>query len=358
MRTITTSTFRRFALAGAATALAAGLGTAPVPAAHADRTHSADSSSPAVGHRVSPAEQRRAANVDVKHLERVSKPLRISERDGTAPTNVEDETDGPTVTYRGTAGEAPAGVTSHRASGNEGALWPYANTANPNRQVGKLYFDIDPSAAVSWKHCTATAINSENKSTIATAGHCVYGTLSTGARGWYQNLTFIPAFENGRAPYGQWTARYISTTNNWFYNASFADDAAFVALNRDSAGVALVDRVGGHGIQFNGSTSGFKTSLGYPVTDSRWPGWTSSGNDLYYCQGDNSYYTSGPYAGTMGIYCRMTGGASGGPWLANTSSAWMGTVTTVNSYKPNAATLFAPYFGSAEQAVFQNVRAR
>ena len=55
---------------------------------------------------------------------------------------------------------------------------------------------------------------------------------------------------------------------------------------------------------------------------------------------------------------RRPGGASGGPWLSNVNSGWMGTVTTVNSYKPNAATLFAPYFGSAEQAVFQNVRAR
>ena len=104
-----------------------------------------------------------------------------------------------------------------------------------------------------------------------------------------------------------------------------------------------------------------RTSFGYPVTDLRWSGFTASGEDLYHCQGPDTYYSSGSLAGQMLLGCRMTGGARGtlveqrGQHLARHSdvgelqqgglgSAWVGY-------------MFGPSMGSQEQAVFQAFRA-
>ncbi len=154
----------------------------------------------------------------------------------------------------------------------------------------------------------------------------------------------------------------MSTTSNWYYNTAFADDMRVVVVKRDSAGVPLVNRVGGQGIAFNQPVGMMRTAFGYPKTDSRWPGWTSSGEDLYYCQGRDTYISSGSQAGQMVLNCYMTGGASGGPWLSNVQSTWYGTAMSVNSNKgwlgaQGAAWMFGPYMGSQESAVFQAYRA-
>lgn len=314
------------------------------------------------------AEQRQIRGLDLAKVARQSRPMplpapRPLPAQATAPLL---GADGPEVSVRGA--EPSAAAPSSRASSAwsaraatdvTGVLWPGAATANPNRQVGKLYFDIDPSPTRTvWNHCTATAINSENKSTVLTAGHCVWDIAN---RRWYTQLWFYPGYENG-ARLGAWQVRQMSTTSNYYSYGSSADDMAVVVVNRDSAGVALVDRVGGQGIAFNQAVGVMRTSLGYPLTDSRWPGWTSSGEDLYYCQGRDTYYSTGSQAGQMLLSCRMTGGASGGPWLSNVASSWLGTVTSVNSNKgwtgaQGAPWMFGPYMGAQELAVFQAYRA-
>ena len=50
----------------------------------------------------------------------------------------------------------------------------------------------------------------------------------------------------------------------------------------------------------------------------------------------------------------MTGGASGGPWIAGFSQAGAGTLTSLNSYKYNGlnSMMFGPKFNSDTQAVW------
>jgi hypothetical protein len=362
---VTSSAFyRRAALTGVLAIAVAGSTAAsltPIQAVTAAEAKTAMASDvPAVRH--VPTSERAAKHLDVAKVARIAR----SARPLGLPTNVslpktlrQSRDNGPAMSVRGTAPDAlsPAAQlrTGARRSTN-GALWPGRSTSNPNAQIGKLYFDTDPTSAFRWSWCTGTAVNSGNKSLVLTAGHCVY---DVGNRRWYTNSFFVPGYENGARPLGAWTVRIQSATRNYFNTGASADDMAAVVVNRN-AGVALVNRVGGHGIAFNQPVNQLRTSFGYPITDSRWPGWTSSGEDLYYCQGVNSYFSSGAFAGQMLIGCRMTGGASGGPWLTNVRSDWLGYAQSVNSNKGGvgaawAGHMFGPYMGAEEAAVYQTV---
>ena len=342
------------AVAGSTAAL---LGATPATAAAASTAVAADL--PAI--REVPKGERIATQLDaarVAKIASVAKPLGLATNVPLAKELRTDRTAGEALSVRGVAPKAqsPSAQVAATASGSNGALWPGANTSNPNAQVGKLYFDTDPSPTFRWSWCTGSAVNSGNKSLVLTAGHCVYDISN---RRWYTNSFFVPGYENGRRPFGTWTVRVQSTTRNYFNTGASADDMAAVVVNHN-AGVALVNRVGGHGIAFNQPVNQFRTSLGYPITDSRWPGWTSSGEDMYYCQGTDSYFSTGSFAGQMLIGCRMTGGSSGGPWLTNVQSNWLGWAQSVNSNKGGigsawAGHMFGPYMGSQEAAVYQAV---
>jgi hypothetical protein len=243
----------------------------------------------------------------------------------------------------------------------QNGYWPGSYSTNPNRQIGKLYFDINPGTGVTWSHCSGTAVNSENKSIVITAGHCAYNPdpdnngLVSGNGRWYQNFQFCPGYENN-CKLGIWTAKRVTTTNSWFYGVngrySWIDDVAAVQVNLNANSRRLVNVVGGHGISFNASTGAFRSAFGYPLTDSRWPEYTYSGQDLVYCQGRDTYYTS-----VMRIPCTMTGGSSGGPWLRDVNSSWLGILNSVNSHKAwGGPYMGGPYFGAAESRLFQQVR--
>ncbi len=133
------------------------------------------------------AEQRAVKHLDHAKIVREAKPLPMPVAKGLPATAKAPRygADGPALSVPGVAPTAAAdsttsgsttsiSTTTSTSSGVTGAWWPGGATANPNRQVGKLYFDTDPSAAYKWNHCTATAVNSENKSTVLTAGHCVW----------------------------------------------------------------------------------------------------------------------------------------------------------------------------------------
>jgi hypothetical protein len=259
-----------------------------------------------------------------------------------------------------------------RVSGKAGGLRKLAAvgaTQNPNAQVGKLYFDTQPGPAVTWSHCTATAINTENKSFVLTAGHCVYnpdpdkdGIIQGGASRngyWYENVQFCPGYDHG-CNLGVWYARNLYTTNSWFYGTGtparydWSDDMAVVLVSRSATNGYLTDAVGGQGIDFNRPVGLYRTSFGYPAPDWRFPQYSYSGENLVYCNGYDSY----DGAGHVVIGCTMTGGASGGPWIINANANWLGYVNSVNSHKPAAETMGGPYFDSTELNLFQYTRGR
>ena len=207
---------------------------------------------------------------------------------------------------------------------------PY--TSQPTSTNGKVFFTDDGLNYV----CSGTAVLSGNDSVVWTAGHCVHD----GASNFHTNWTFVPAYADGSRPYGTWTARALLTTNGWASSGDFSYDngAAVVSPN----GSNLTDVVGGRNIAFNSARNQQYAAHGYPA------GAPFNGQRLWVCNSPLIYDDTSASPPTMGIDCDMTGGSSGGGWIAG------GSVTSVNSYGyttlPNV--MFGPYQGSVAQSLY------
>src|SRR5262249_40933021 len=149
---------------------------------------------------------------------------------------------GPELKVEGTTGTAASSSTKSSVSPRiaQNGKWTGANSANPNRQVGKLYFDTKPGAGVSWSHCTATVVTAANKSTVITPRHCVYNPdpdgngVINGNGYWYENFQFCPGYEYG-CKLGIWNYRRVVTTTTWANGVggryNFSDDVALVLVS-------------------------------------------------------------------------------------------------------------------------------
>ena len=284
------------------------------------------------------------------------------------------EPEGPELRVDGVAvGSAVSGLGSASGSAptatstSQNGPWPGAYSEAPNRQIGVLVADSAPGPAVSLFVCSATVINSENKSTVLTAGHCVYNPdpdgngLVEGNGYWHESFRFCPGYEYG-CKLGKWNYREASTTASWYFGHHGTrlfdrrDDVGLLVMEPNENG-NIVDIVGGQGIAFNARKGLYRHAFGYPYTDARWPQYSYDGLDAIYCPGKDSPQLERP--GTISIPCTMTAGASGGPWLTNPNASWLGHVNSVNSFKPHGgARVAGPYFGNAERDLFQYWRAR
>jgi hypothetical protein len=338
-----------------------------VPGAHATTGTTATEKLPPAK-TVTTQEQRVLRSTPIARIIRQSSELRVPVAPTVGRREVPEGPDGQPLAVEGAPpataiGGASATTTLAATATSQDGPWPGAYNQNPNRQIGWLFFDRDPGIGVDWTHCSATAINSENKSFVLTAGHCVYNPdpdgngLVDGGGYYYQNFQFCPGYEFG-CKLGVWTYRLANTTPSWHYGSGanhaydWSDDMG-VVLMKPSASGYLVNVVGGQGITFNQGTGLYRTAFGYPVTDPRWPQYSYSGEDLIYCQGTDWY----DGYGHMAIPCTVTGGASGGPWIISPGSNWMGFVNSVNSHKPWGGTYEGgPYFGTAESNLFQTYR--
>ena len=218
-----------------------------------------------------------------------------------------------------------------------------------------------------WSQCSATVITAANKSTVITAGHCVYNPdpdnngVVTGNGYSMTNMTFCPGYEY-KCTLGKWTVTKTYTTSKWFYGAG----AGHAYDWSDDVAMLVIKPLNGYKIQDWGSARWesrstraadnlTRTAFGYPAADSRWPEYKYDGEDLMYCQGTDTYFSA---AGVLRIPCTMTGGASGGPWLSWVNANWLGYVNSVNSHKAwGGPTMGGPYFGTAEQALYNYVKA-
>jgi hypothetical protein len=207
---------------------------------------------------------------------------------------------------------------------------PY--TSQPTSTNGKVFFTDGGSNFV----CSGTAVLSGNSSTVWTAGHCVHD----GASGFHTNWSFVPAYADGSRPYGTWTARTLLTTSGWANGGDFSYDNGAAVVNAN--GSALTDVVGGRNIAFNTARNQNYASHGYPAAP------PFNGQRLWVCNSPLVYDDTSANPPTMGIDCDMTGGSSGGGWIAG------GSVVSVNSYGyttlPNV--MFGPYQGSVAQSLY------
>jgi V8-like Glu-specific endopeptidase len=201
-------------------------------------------------------------------------------------------------------------------------MWQY----HPFRAIGRLFFTDTYGQSAS---CSASVIANRG---VITAGHCVY----TPGRGWHTNVSFVPAYRYGAAPYGTFTSFSMATLSNWAANGARADDVAMVAVN-DRNGYRVNQWVGNLGLAWNYSPIQLLHAFGYPA---------NIGNTNYssVCIGESWQEQAG---GVIGMGCDMTYGSSGGPWVLNfrpylTGGNFVNSV--VSGGDPSIPKFYGPYF--------------
>lgn len=217
---------------------------------------------------------------------------------------------------------------------NGGSAWTGGGAVAST--AGRVFFTYQGRTA----SCSGNAVTSANRSTVMTAGHCV---KLDGA--FHTNWAFVPAYNNGSAPYGTWTARLTRATPQWVASEDINYDVGTAVVNQLN-GQFLTDVVGAQGIAFNGSRTQSMYAFGWPAAS------PYDGTRMIYCSGltFSAFISSG-----VGMTCNMTGGSSGGPWFTNFSEATgTGIQNSVNSYKINFFPnwMFGPYFGADAQNLY------
>jgi V8-like Glu-specific endopeptidase len=247
-------------------------------------------------------------------------------------------------------GKPPAPGRDHRSHipYNEHEL---SDTASfPNITHGKV-FAVDKRRR-GLVECSATVVNTENRSVVFTAAHCVE---SGGGRfNWYRRWQFVPGYRHGTRPAGTFVAEQTWITKGWARHGKRSnDDIGAAVLATNGAGERVADAVGARGFATYEGRNQFFRAFGYPV------GPPFDGERLWVCEspyGGNdpgSYRHPGPP--TMAIGCDLTGGASGGGWII--SDEFLNSVISY-SYDNEPTHLYGPYFGKGAGRLFNKVRYR
>ncbi|MGO4192075.1 serine protease [Arthrobacter sp. YAF17] len=238
---------------------------------------------------------------------------------------------------------APSTVEAQSPSLQAKAVTPKANASeSPVKHIGKVFFTLGGANYV----CSANSVSSANKSTVSTAGHC----LNEGPGAFATKFTFVPAYLNGSAPYGMWTAKALYAPTQWSSGGDMTYDTGFAVMNTLN-GQKLADVVGASGVQFNAARGLSYKAFGYPAAA------PFNGESLKSCSGTASNDPNNPQFNTQGISCNMTGGSSGGPWFIGSSSS--GYQNSVNSYGygTNSTKMYGPYWGSVIQQAYSSAAA-
>lgn len=199
----------------------------------------------------------------------------------------------------------------------------------PAKTIGKLYF---------WQYgvpyvCSAASIGN---SAIWTAGHCVHSGDGTES-GWSYNAVFIPAYENGKKPLGQYRVINFWVMNEWKNNNDYAHDmgGAVVTLFKKKT---LSQRVGALGFAWNQPLPKHWFEIGYPAE------YPFDGNKQVVCAASYAYSDPNFTPQTIGIGCDQTAGTSGGPWLLNYNNGNYLNGNMSYRYTGNSFEIFSPYY--------------
>ncbi len=132
----------------------------------------------------------------------------------------------------------------------------------PHKWDGKLTFSVPGGGA----SCSATVISGNN---IVTAAHCIYDTTNNQ---FYSNWVYTPAYRNGAAPYGIFTAQtcwvltaWVNLSGSFSINSWTRHDVAVCKLNQNSAGKTINAAVGWAGRLWNASYTQLVFNSGYPA---------------------------------------------------------------------------------------------
>ncbi|MGW2591296.1 trypsin-like serine peptidase [Streptomyces sp. NPDC001515] len=282
------------------------------------------------------------------------------------------------------ADKAPEQPVDNDISGDAGVTDP---TPAPVRAVGvrtplhdaapesgKLFFDSPEGSMV----CSATVVRDPahpGKSNLVwTAGHCVHAGKKGG---WYRNIAFVPSYNNTGlsidelrenppkekiAPYGVWWGSWAQTSQQWIdqgasvggLGAPYDFAVLHVTPEKGSDGKSLEETVGSAlPVEFNAPAVpkiAAMTATGFPAAP------PYDGQKLYRCQdkpGRLSLTEDDPTMYRIG--CSMTGGSSGGGWVATGRDGKPALVSNTSIGPVTAGWLAGPRLGKEAKGVYDAV---
>jgi V8-like Glu-specific endopeptidase len=201
-------------------------------------------------------------------------------------------------------------------------MWPRSNLhSRPEISGDSYYYPFSAAGQLLFNEPSGTFVCSASlikPGVIVTAAHCV---ANYGQGQFYSNWMYVPALDNGNAPYGVWTAQtayvliaYLNGTDNCAqFGVVCPDDVAVITQNTDGSGnypgvYTGWFAYGWNGYGYNGSGQALINQLGYPE---------ALDGGLIMERNDSQGFISSPDSNNTLIGTLMTGGSSGGPWLVN-----------------------------------------
>lgn len=193
----------------------------------------------------------------------------------------------------------------------------------PYQAVGKLFmtFGGDNYVGSAWTIA---------ESGVFTAGHCVHNGE------WAERLLFVPRYQDGSAPLGQWTFTEVASVRGWAVDRDFAYDVACFKTDRP-----IRPQTGSLGwMAHYPPNSGPYTGIGYPA----------SPTSEHSFNGKHMWCSTGKYVGgsnPIQASNDMTQGCSGGPWATWRNGQVYANGLNSFRYKNDPQTMYSPYFGEA-----------
>jgi V8-like Glu-specific endopeptidase len=243
-------------------------------------------------------------------------------------------------------------------------------------EAGKVFFDSPEGTMV----CSATVVEDPahpGKSNLVwTAGHCVHAGKKGG---WYRNIAFVPSYnDSGKtaaqmenaprqevAPYGVWWSDWAQTSDQWIerggstggQGASYDYAVLHVTPEKGSGGKSLEETVGSAlPVNFNAPAVPKVSSItatGYPAAA------PFDGQKLYQCTDKPGRLSVAQADPTMyRIGCTMTGGSSGGGWVATGSDGKPALVSNTSIGPVKFGWLAGPRLGAVAKGVYDSVSAK
>ncbi|WP_067125819.1 trypsin-like serine peptidase [Microtetraspora malaysiensis] len=229
------------------------------------------------------------------------------------------------VSTGGPAADGKPGVVP--AIGDEKKAAGKSKNVNLPKTVGRAFFVIDDELYA----CSASAIQSQYRNMVATAGHCVYDIDTN--RQTVSKWVFVPGYYDGKAPWGVYVGKQAFTHYDFDVYEDLDRDYAFVTvyngIGYDAKKDAFVDlgplgaNAGGQGFAYNQKVGQPVFAFGYPAAPHDDGNYVFTGQKMKWCHGKPVYpivESSVKVEEQIGLKCSMTGGSSGGPWILKYNS--------------------------------------